>query len=138
MTRHGVTEDAPEEAFPGQNSIRAYVRNGPMQWYDPDFDSTPFWEGVEMNGDMFNYVWGTLLAEIDITQGLDALDRPVFLASGRYDFVVAPPSSWDPVKPHFKDLTVRIFDKSSHHPQYEQSALFDSEVLPWMRETGSP
>jgi len=69
MTRHGVTEDAPDEAFPGQNSIRVYVRNGPMQWYDPDFDSTPFWEGVEVYGDIFNYVWRTLLAEIDITQG---------------------------------------------------------------------
>jgi len=134
----GVSVDEPEEAFPGQNFIQAYVRNGPMAWYDPDFDSSPFWEGVEVNMDMFNLVWGTLLAEIDITQGLDAFERPVFLALGRYDFLVAPPSSWDPVKPHFNDLTVRIFEESGHTPQYEQAALFDSEVLTWMRETGSP
>ena len=91
-----------------------------------------------MNMDFLIYVWDTLFAEIDITQGLDALDRPVFLALGRYDFLVAPPSSWDAVKSHFKDLTVRIFEKSGHTPQYEQSALFDSELLTWMRETGSP
>ena len=135
---HGVTEDPPEEAFPGQNFIQAYVRDGPWAWYDPDFDSTPFWKDVEVNMEMLNHVWGTLLAEIDITQGLDALDRPVFLALGKYDFLVGSPSLWDPVKPHFKDLTVRIFEKSGHTPQYEQAALFDSEMLNWMRETGSP
>lgn len=130
---HGAAADAPEEDFPGQNFIRTYVRNGPKSWYDPDFDSSPLWEDVEVNMDMFNYVWGTLLAEIDITQGLDALDRPVFLALGRYDFLVAPHSSWNSVKPQFKDLTVRIFEKSGHTPQYEQADLFDSELLNWMR-----
>ncbi len=108
-----------------------------MAWYDQDFDSTPLWEGVEVNMDMFTHVWGTLLAEIDITQGLDAFERPAFLALGRYDFLVAPPSSWDPVKPHFNDLTVHIFEESGHTPQYEQAALFDSELLTWMRDTAS-
>ena len=28
---------------------------------------------------------------IGITKGLDAMDHPVFLALGRYDFLVAPP-----------------------------------------------
>ncbi len=133
----GVPEDAPEESYPGQNFIQAYVRNGPMAWYDQEFDSTPFWKDVEVNMDMFDHVWGTLLAEIDITQGLDALDRPVFLALGRYDFLVAPPSSWDPVRPHFKDLTLRVFEMSGHTPQFEEADLFDSELLKWMRETGS-
>ncbi len=131
---HGVAED---EDFNSQNFIRAMVRNGPMAWYDPDFDSSPFWEDVEMNMDFLIYVWETLFAEIDITQGLDALDRPVFLALGRYDFLVAPPSSWNSVKLQFKDLTVRIFEKSGHTPQYEQAALFDSELLTWMRDTAS-
>ena len=132
---HGVAED---EDFTSQNFVRAMIRNGPMAWYDPDFDSSPFWEDVQMNMDFLIYVWDTLFAEIDITQGLDALDRPVFLALGRYDFLVAPPSSWDPVKPHFNDLTMRIFEESGHTPQYEQADLFDSELLNWMRETESP
>lgn len=49
--------------------IRNYVRNGPRSWYDPRFDASPLWEGVAINVDMYNHVWGRLFAEIDITQG---------------------------------------------------------------------
>lgn len=132
----GIPEDAPPESYPGQNFIAAYVRNGPMAWYDQEFNSTPFWKGVEINMDMFNHVWGTLLSEIDITQGLNELDRPVFLALGRYDFLVTPPSSWNPLKLHFKKLTLHVFEMSGHTPQYEEADLFDSELLKWMRDTG--
>lgn len=134
---HGVTEETAEESFPGESFIRAYVRNGPMAWYDFEFDSTPLWDGVEANMDMINHVWGTLFAEIDITQDLDVLDRPVYLALGRYDFLVAPPSSWNSLKPYFKNLTLRVYEKSGHTPQYEQADIFDSELLNWMSETGS-
>jgi hypothetical protein len=34
-----------------------------------------------------------LFAEVDVTYGLERFDRPVFLALGRCDFIVAPPSS---------------------------------------------
>jgi proline iminopeptidase len=83
---------------------------------------------------MYNYVWGQIFRDIDITQGLQNLDRPVFLALGRYDFLLAPPSVWDPVKPKFRDLTVRLFEKSGHTPQYEEAARFDEELLRWMKE----
>lgn len=132
----GIPEDPPPDSYPGQNFIASYVRDGPKAWYDHEFDSTPLWKGVEVNLDMVNYVWGTLLSEIDITQGLSELERPVFLALGRYDFLVAPPSSWNPLKPHFKKLTLHVFEMSGHTPPYEEANLFDSELLKWMRETG--
>jgi proline iminopeptidase len=80
---------------PGRQFIRTYVRNGPRIWYDPSFDSSPLWEGVDVNMDMFNHVWGRIFRDIDIRRGLDAFDRPVLLALGRYDFLVAPPPAWD-------------------------------------------
>ena len=132
----GVQEDPPPDSYPGQNFIASYVRDGPMAWYDQEFDSTPLWQGVEVNLQMVNYVWGTLLSEIDISQGLNELERPVFLALGRYDFLVAPPSSWNPLKPHFKKLTLNVFEMSGHTPPYEEANLFDSKLLKWMRETG--
>ena len=114
--------------------IRSYVRNGPRIWYDPRFDSSPLWEGVEVNLDMIDYVWGRVFRDIDITQGLSTFDRPVFLALGRYDFLVAPPSAWDALRPHFRDLTVRVFERSGHTPQYEEATLFDAELVRWMQE----
>jgi proline iminopeptidase len=106
----------------------------PRVWYDPRFDCTSLWEDVTINMDMFGYVWGKLFAEIDVTHGLEQFDRPVFLALGRYDFIVAPPASWDDVKSKFKNLTIRIFERSGHTPQFEEPELFDPELLSWMHQ----
>jgi proline iminopeptidase len=91
-------------------------------------------EGVEVNADMINYVWGRVFRDIDISQGLAAFDRPVFLAIGRYDFVGGPPSAWDPIRPKFRDFTVWVFERSGHTPQYEEADLFDTELLRWMKD----
>jgi proline iminopeptidase len=119
---------------PGAQFIRSYVQNGPRIWYDPRFDSSPLWEGVEVNRDMIDHVWGHVFRDIDITRGLATFDRPVFLALGRYDFLVAPPAAWDAIRPKFRDLTVRIFERSGHTPQYEEAVLFDAELLRWLKE----
>lgn len=133
----GVPEEEPEESYPGEGFVTSYVRNGPMAWYDYDFDSSPLWKGVDINMEMFNHVWGTLLADIDITRGLDSLDVPVFLALGKYDFKVAPAASWNRIKPKFVDLTMQVYEESGHTPQYEQAQLFDSELLKWIQDRAS-
>ncbi|UCF39300.1 MAG: alpha/beta hydrolase [Acidobacteriota bacterium] len=112
--------------------ILDYVRRGPRIWYDPAFDSSPLWEGMDVNTQMFDYVWGNLFRNIDITQGLEELDRPVFLALGRFDYLVPPPEAWEPLRPHFKDLTVQVFEKSGHTPQLEQPSEFDAALLDWI------
>lgn len=121
----------PDEAF-----VRGYIRNAARVWYDPRFDCTPLWQDVKINMDMFEYVWGKLFAEIDLTKDLENFDLPVFLALGRYDFILAPPSSWDPIKPKFQNLTIRVFEKSGHTPQFEEPELFDEELLSWMNQQG--
>jgi proline iminopeptidase len=117
----------------GEAFIRSYVRNGPRIWYDTRFDSSPLWAGVEVNMDVIDHIWGQVLRDIDVSQNLAALDRPVFLALGRYDFLVGPPSLWDPIRPHFRNLTVRIFEKSGHTPQIEEPDRFDDELLRWIQ-----
>ncbi len=114
---------------PGEAFVRGYVRNAARIWYDPRFDCTSLWEDITVNMDMFDYVWGKLFAEIDVTTGLEDLDRPVFLALGRYDFLVAPPASWDPIESLFQNLSIRVFEKSGHTPQFEEPELFDKELL---------
>ena len=68
------------------------------------------------------------------TTQLDQLQAPVFLALGRYDHIIAPPFSWDTIRPKFHDLTVRIFEKSGHTPQLEEPDAFDAELLEWLNE----
>ena len=113
----------------GQRFIRSYIRDGPRTWYNPRFDASPLWEGVEANDD-----YTPKFLDIDITQGLDTFNIPTFLALGRYDFRVAPPFTWDNISPKFIDLTINLFEQSGHWPHYEEAALFDAELLRWMEE----
>lgn len=115
---------------PGQRFVKWYVRRDPQAWYDYNFDSSPLWEGVVPNMPMFDYLYGVALRDLDIAK---EFDKPVFLALGRFDFIVAPASSWDPVRPSFSDLTVRIFERSGHSPQFEEAGLFDEELLSFVK-----
>ena len=127
-----IPDAALDRLPPRDRFVTSYVRDGPRAWYDPRFDASGLWERVEINMDMLNHVWGRTFAQIDIARGLDTLDKPVFLALGRFDYLVAPPHTWDRVRPAFRDLTVRIFERSGHTPQYEEAAHFDAELIGWM------
>ena len=120
------------EAAPDRRFVTFCVRMGARSWYDYGFDAAPFWEGVQVNMPVFDHLWGEAFRDIDIAQNLDRLDIPVFLALGRYDYLVAPYATWEPYRSSFKDLTVRVFEKSGHTPQLEESALFDAELLSWL------
>ncbi len=125
--------DSQYEQVPlNQRFIWDYVRHAARLWYDFDFDSNPLWEGVNVNMPIFEYVWGTIFKEINIVKNLDTLDKPVFLALGRYDFVVAPPNSWDLLHSKFKNLSICIFERSGHSPFYEEPDLFDAKLLDWL------
>lgn len=78
-------------------------------------------------------IWGEDFTSIDISAGLESFKVPVLLALGRYDFSIGPPSAWDPMRPKFRDLTIRVFERSGHTPQLEEAELFDSELVDWLR-----
>jgi proline iminopeptidase len=120
------------EAAPEKRFVTFCVRMGARTWYDHMFDAAPLWEGVHVNMPVFDHLWGEAFRDINIAQGLDRLDGPVFLGLGRYDYLVAPYATWIPYRESFKDLIVRVFEKSGHTPPLEESALFDAELLQWL------
>ncbi len=122
------------ELTPGQRFIANYIRLGPKIWFDFNFDSSPLWANISLNMPMIDHVWGVVFRDIDITQGLENFNKPVFLGLGRYDFIVAPPNSWDTIRPKFKNITVRVFEHSGHTPPYEEPNLFDQELLAWLSQ----
>ncbi|NMG08540.1 alpha/beta hydrolase [Brasilonema sp. UFV-L1] len=120
-------EAAPEKAF-----ITYCLLMGPKSWFDYTYDATKLWEGVEVNMTMFDYVWGEVFRDIDLTENLDKLQAPVLLALGRYDYFVPPAYLWESVRDKFSNLTIRIFEKSGHAPHFEEPELFDKELLEWL------
>ena|SRR5579872_5259674 len=117
----------PEERF-----IKDYVRKTPLIWHDFHFNPAFLWEGVYFNQEVFAHIWGKLFKDIDLSKNLDAFNKPVFLALGRNDFLVAPMSSWNSIRSKFKDLTICIFERSGHNPQYEEASAFDEKLISWL------
>lgn len=120
---------------PSQQFIKQYVSYGPRIWYDYKFDSSPLWENVEVNMAIFGHVWGTIFQDIDITKGLDNFHKPVFLALGKYDFLVGQ-SAWDGVIDKFNDIKMHVFEKSGHTPQFEMADVFDQMLMSWLARRG--
>jgi proline iminopeptidase len=116
-------KDLPQAlaADPDRRFITYCLRLGARSWYDFAFDATSLWQGVLVNMAIIDHFWGQVFRDIDITQGIERLSMPVLLMLGRYDYLVAPPYSWNNIRTKFTDLTVRVFEQSGHIPQYEQS-----------------
>ncbi len=118
-----------------QQFSKMNARNAPKNWYDYCFDSSFLWQGVKPNIKILDQIHLQFGREIDISKELESLDCPVMVVYGRFDFAVPPVQSWDSFRSKFKDLTVRIFERSAHSPHYEEASLFDEELLKWVRRT---
>lgn len=114
-----------------QSFVARLLSFGPRIWYDANFDASKLWEGVEINSVGAGIIWGSMFADYDLSSALKAMKCPIFLALGRYDYF-NPPHLWEKYRDQLSDLTVRIFEKSAHTPQLEESDNFDEELMRWL------
>ena len=115
---------------PGQVFVKTYVTNGPKYWYVPTYDATWIWAGMDPNAKVTAHLFD-LFKTYNLKQGPGEIKAPVFLALGRYDYVV-PYTSWDGQKEKLPNLSYNLFEKSGHTPQLEESALFAQKLLKWL------
>jgi proline iminopeptidase len=125
--RNKSTRPTHEPARTSQEFIENYVAQGAIFWYDPTFDCTPMWDGVEINVPVMHQVTGP-----DGIGGLplDGLDVPVFLALGRYDYAI-PFYVWDEARKTVPDLRYKLYDRSAHQPPCEQPEEFTTDLVEW-------
>jgi proline iminopeptidase len=120
--------DSLEAAHPWRGFIPRYIANAALYWADSTYDATALFDGVQVNDTLFSdlqrtpFDWGGVTTSVDV---------PVFVALGKYDFVVSPPV-WAGVETPFLDLTVHVFQNAGHWPQLEDPTAFDAAVLEWM------
>lgn len=129
-----------EQAYaqePHRGFIHYSLCHGPKIWFDPTFDATALWEGVEIIPELFASLWGSRFALLDIKPYLSALRSPLLLLLGRYDYW-NPPHLWEPLRGICQGMTIRIFEQSGHTPPYEEPANFKQVFADWHHIHHSP
>jgi proline iminopeptidase len=118
---------APSSVETSQDFVDSYLADTALFWYDYTADTSSLWEGTEVNLEVLDRLF-----KPDTLGGfqIDALDVPVFLALGRYDYAF-PFYLWDEPKKSFSNLRYKLYDKSAHQPPYEQPDEFTADVLDW-------
>ncbi|HKY29106.1 MAG TPA: alpha/beta hydrolase [Pyrinomonadaceae bacterium] len=109
-----------------------FVRNGARYWYDASYDSSWMLEGIAPNMKFIPHVF-SLFTGYDVRNRTPRVTRPVFLAVGRYDYLV-PYHTWDGRKDSFPNSAYHLFEKSGHYPMFEEPALFQKKLLEWLRK----
>jgi len=111
-----------------QDFIDDYVTDPAWYWFDYTFDCSPLWDGV----DVINMAVMDQLFEPEGLGGYQVagLASPVFLALGRYDYGV-PYHVWDEPRKGLGSLRYRLYERSGHHPPYEQPSEFVADLVAW-------
>lgn len=103
----------------------------PMRFYDPRFDAASLFRGALPDRGLLMHLMTTLVAGWSIRDDPASLHAPIFIAHGRFDFVV-PHVLWSEVVELLPDATLRVFDRSGHQPFLEEPNLFADAVARWM------
>ncbi|OZI12057.1 alpha/beta hydrolase [Bacillaceae bacterium SAS-127] len=116
------------EKDPERRFVHMCLRMGAMSFYDYQFDASDTWDGVYTNMEIIDYLWGEAFATLDITNGLNELNKPILLGLGKYDYLVAPTTLWDPIVAKYPAIQKVIFERSGHNPMLEEEQYFN-EIL---------
>lgn len=119
--RNRKTRRVPASTETTQDIVDRFVCDAAMGWYEPILDCPPLREGVEVNVPVMNHVFKP--AVLGGYQVEEAINVPVFLALGRYDYTT-PFYLWDEPKTHNSNLRYRLYERSGHNPPYEEPAEF--------------
>lgn len=125
--RNLATRHVPTAIKSSGDFVDMYVANGARMWYDPDFDSTPFWEGVDINLEVVAQMSQPQVYGIG---QVEPVEVPTLIVLGRYDYG-AHYYLWEGDRKAWPNLEVKVFDRSGHHPQTEQPDEFVAEIVAW-------
>lgn len=110
---------------PAERFLREYIwRDAARYWYDPAYDCSWLWEGIELNGELINRLFWEILPAHDAQVGLAEIECPILLAAGMADYDCCP-WMWAEIPAPPPNLTIVRFQKSGHWPHFEEPILFD-------------
>ena len=113
------------ESEPEQRFIWMCLGLAARSWFNPCFDATDLWQGVQVNTPVFDALWGGAFCNFDAAGALLALEQPPLICLGRHDYLVAPEETWLPLVPANNAPEFALFERSSHTPPLEEPELFN-------------
>lgn len=135
--RAELTAEVRRPLAPGELWVREYVADGPKLWFDPSYDGSWLWEGVVLDGPVFQRVAGEVFTPYDLAQGPAEIAVPVLIVQGRYDYYV-PHTLWDAHRHKLPRHTYILFERSGHTPPLEEPERFDQTLLAWLHGLDRP
>jgi proline iminopeptidase len=121
---------AMKDLSPAQFDIENYCLMAPEYWYDMTYDAKWLWKDMTLNTDILHSLYDSVFRDYFIFRNGRSVPVPAFVAMGKYDYI-DPYTLWEGLE-DIPGLTIRLFDKSGHTPQLEESVLFDSVLLKWL------
>jgi proline iminopeptidase len=119
-------------ALPASASLSQMVMaQAPMRFFDVRLDVAPLFAEAEVKPPLLGHLMGALTHTWDVTGAAESLRVPILLAHGRHDYTV-PCALWDGIVERLPTATMEIFERSGHHPFFEEPAKFASVVTEWM------
>ena len=115
-------ESTPEDFF-----IHYCVSLEAKGFYQVPFPSRKFWEGIHTNKLAFDYLFGEVFRDIEVSDFFQKLSKPIWICMGKEDYQVAPYYTWDPILKEFPEIKMTVMDKSSHLPFLERPEEFLNE-----------
>jgi proline iminopeptidase len=115
---------------PAETIRETYIANAALYWADPTYDASWLWDGVAINPGLIEALLDDVARRPRFSAG-EPLNVPVFLAFGRYDYVV-PPVVWDGEQGALQNLFIEIFPASGHTPPLEEPRAFDGRLTTWL------
>lgn len=115
-------EESPSDFF-----IHYCVSLEAKGFYQVPFPSRKFWEGIHTNKLAFDYLFGEVFRDIDVSEFFQKLSIPIWICMGKEDYQVAPYYTWDQILREFPEIKMTVLENSSHLPFLERPKEFLNE-----------
>ncbi|HEU4619996.1 MAG TPA: alpha/beta hydrolase [Gammaproteobacteria bacterium] len=128
--RKNVLRDNFAKLAPGHSLADAVAAQTPMRFFDARFDAAPLVAAAEGRPGILEHLLGPLTNGWSVTEHADERRVPIFVAHGRYDYVV-PHRLWEDALPALPRATFRLFERSGHQPFFEEPEEFVQALRAW-------
>ena len=116
----------------GQEEASARYNNmSPQYWFSPRYDASWLWADMTVHSELTQHLFTVVFKDYDMFDPAVNISVPVFVALGKYDYVI-PHSLWKDEYESIADFQLIRMDSCGHSPQLEVQEEFDRALINWL------